>query len=277
MRIFVIHLSKQTCLKYGLRERNAEPLLESLQNPKHPVEVFDAIYAKISKGLHPLVQQHAHPYFVHTSVRQDLVGRVCGGGGVSACFYALKYEARVLSAGELGAYASHYSLWQKCIQLDEPIVILEDDIYLEPYFFESLDFLQEHIAKIGYIRLSHNTHHKICKRPTKFPHIFEVVQFTLGIGTMGYCLTPKVAHKFIQASQKWVMPVDWVMDNHCLHGVRNLVFEPFIIGENEQAMQSSIDRPPSTQKVSPLVWLCNKIAHFRFELYFWSYAKMRVG
>ncbi|WP_235895365.1 lipopolysaccharide biosynthesis protein [Helicobacter mehlei] len=81
MRIFVIHLSKQTCLKYGLRERNAEPLLESLQNPKHPVEVFDAIYAKISKGLHPLVQQHAHPYFVHTSVRQDLVGRVCGGGG----------------------------------------------------------------------------------------------------------------------------------------------------------------------------------------------------
>ncbi|WP_252832484.1 glycosyltransferase family 25 protein [Helicobacter bizzozeronii] len=196
---------------------------------------------------------------------------------MSACLYALRYVGRLMSVGELGCYASHYLLWQKCIQLHEPIAILEDDVHLKSHFFERLDFLQKHIDKIGYIRLSHNTHHKICKRPTKFPHIFEIAQFTRGVGAQGYCLTPKAAHKFIKASQKWVMPVDWVMDNHCLHGVKNLVFEPFIIGENEQAMQSSIDRPPSTQKVSPLVQLCSKIAHFRFELYFWLYAKMRAS
>ncbi|CCB79464.1 putative lipopolysaccharide biosynthesis protein [Helicobacter bizzozeronii CIII-1] len=79
MHIFVIHLSKQTCLKHSLKERNIESLLESLQNPKHPVEVFDAIYAKTSKGLHPLVQKHVHPYFVHTNL--NLAGKLLGGGG----------------------------------------------------------------------------------------------------------------------------------------------------------------------------------------------------
>ncbi|CCF80089.1 putative lipopolysaccharide biosynthesis protein [Helicobacter bizzozeronii CCUG 35545] len=41
----------------------------------------------------------------------------------------------MMSMGELGCYASHYSLWQKCIQLHEPIAILEDDVHLKPHFF----------------------------------------------------------------------------------------------------------------------------------------------
>ncbi|HDZ9284767.1 TPA: glycosyltransferase family 25 protein, partial [Vibrio cholerae] len=28
--------------------------------------------------------------------------------------------------GELGCYASHYLLWQKCVELNAPIVVLED-------------------------------------------------------------------------------------------------------------------------------------------------------
>ena len=40
---------------------------------------------------------------------------------------------RKMNVGEIGCLLSHYALWQKCIDLDEPIVIFEDDIQLLNY------------------------------------------------------------------------------------------------------------------------------------------------
>ncbi|GMT38198.1 hypothetical protein NHP20013_02610 [Helicobacter bizzozeronii] len=183
---------------------------------------------------------------------------------MSACFYALRYVGRLMSMGELGCYASHYLLWQKCIQLDEPIVILEDDIDLESHFFESLDFLQKHMEQLGYVRLMH-----LCeplKIPTTTPKVAKIPHLTDGIGTQGYCLTPKIAHKFIKASQKWVMPVDWVMDNYYLHGVKNLVLEPPIISEHESAQHSTITR--CGDRTPPfLLRLCVKLNRLYLRIY----------
>lgn len=42
-------------------------------------------------------------------------------------------DKKMLEPGTRGCFASHYSLWLKCIDLDEPIVILEHDaILLKP-------------------------------------------------------------------------------------------------------------------------------------------------
>ena len=35
--------------------------------------------------------------------------------------------------GEIGCLLSHYSLWEKCVKLNEPIVIFEDDVELMGY------------------------------------------------------------------------------------------------------------------------------------------------
>ena len=40
---------------------------------------------------------------------------------------------RKMNVGEIGCLLSHYTLWQKCVDLDEPIVIFEDDIQLLNY------------------------------------------------------------------------------------------------------------------------------------------------
>jgi glycosyl transferase family 25 len=32
-----------------------------------------------------------------------------------------------ITSGEVGCFISHYILWKKCIELDEPIIIFEDD------------------------------------------------------------------------------------------------------------------------------------------------------
>lgn len=40
---------------------------------------------------------------------------------------------RKMNVGEIGCLLSHYALWQKCVDLNEPIVIFEDDIQLAGY------------------------------------------------------------------------------------------------------------------------------------------------
>ena len=37
------------------------------------------------------------------------------------------HSRRAALPGEIGCFASHLSLWKRCVEIDEPIVILEDD------------------------------------------------------------------------------------------------------------------------------------------------------
>ncbi|GAA9523343.1 hypothetical protein HpHA33_10040 [Helicobacter pylori] len=40
---------------------------------------------------------------------------------------------------EFGCYLSHYLLWKECIKLNQPVVILEDDVALESNFMQALE------------------------------------------------------------------------------------------------------------------------------------------
>ncbi len=40
---------------------------------------------------------------------------------------------------EFGCYLSHYFLWKECVRLNQPVVILEDDVTLEPHFMQALE------------------------------------------------------------------------------------------------------------------------------------------
>ncbi|WP_033602863.1 glycosyltransferase family 25 protein [Helicobacter pylori] len=40
---------------------------------------------------------------------------------------------------EFGCYLSHYFLWKECVKLDQPVVILEDDVTLESNFMQALE------------------------------------------------------------------------------------------------------------------------------------------
>ncbi|WRD30792.1 glycosyltransferase family 25 protein [Helicobacter pylori] len=40
---------------------------------------------------------------------------------------------------EFGCYLSHYLLWKECVKLDQPVVILEDDVTLESNFMQALE------------------------------------------------------------------------------------------------------------------------------------------
>ncbi|QQW63109.1 glycosyltransferase family 25 protein [Helicobacter pylori] len=40
---------------------------------------------------------------------------------------------------EFGCYLSHYLLWKECVKINQPVVILEDDVALEPNFMQALE------------------------------------------------------------------------------------------------------------------------------------------
>ena len=48
-----------------------------------------------------------------------------------------------LTSGEVGCFLSHYNLWKKCIELDVPICVLEDDGIISGNLFDDIDELLE--------------------------------------------------------------------------------------------------------------------------------------
>ncbi|GAA9835397.1 glycosyltransferase family 25 protein [Helicobacter pylori] len=250
MRVFIIHLSPKTCQNFSLKETHITSLLESLKLQGISYEIFDAIYSKISPTqLHPLILEHLHPSFVI----EDLWA-FCKNEKHPPCmlknfFYALKHCGKRMGFGELGCYASHYSLWQKCIELNEAICILEDDIIVKERFKESLEFCYQHINELGYIRLMH-LEENVVKQKTLIIGVSQILNFKDGIGTQGYVLAPKAAQKLLKYSAKeWVMPIDCVMDRHYWHGVKNYVLEEFAIACDGMNAQNSNTEKQRSKKL----------------------------
>lgn len=149
------------------------------------------------------------------------------------------YWGRVLTSGEKACFASHYALWQKCIALDQAILIFEDDIEFKQDFLQKLEnIVQSSFEFVRFLSLAQNSYVRIDD---------AIVQDWSGCvcGTQGYFLTPSAARKFLKRSQKWICPVDNFLDKFYFHGVKSLYCSPYIV--EPDGMESCIglrDAPP---------------------------------
>lgn len=148
-------------------------------------------------------------------------------------FLTKLYRGRVLSDGEKACYASHFALWEKCVEENEAILIFEDDVIFAENFEETILALDE---ELGFVRLMAYFQKESFKFQERIYQTFEDI-----CGTQGYFLTPKAASLFLQKAKIWFCPVDNYMDKTYLHGVRNLFFSPAVISENPN-LQSCINR-----------------------------------
>jgi len=131
------------------------------------------------------------------------------------------YRGQALSKGQLACYASHYLLWQKCVEINHPIVVLEDDalLYPEPFseFVRTIDTLRD---QFDCIRLFNNKRKAFSSRRVSGLDTVEIHKFNKGhLSTTGYFLTPNGAKKLLQHSERWYMPVDHFMDRFWVNGV----------------------------------------------------------
>ncbi|MDR9826395.1 glycosyltransferase family 25 protein [Vibrio sp. FNV 38] len=169
-------------------------------------------------------QQHVQDVLSHASVEMEFFLGV--DARVDAHPLLERYNeqkfannmGRIAAKGELGCYASHYLMWQKCVADNEPIIVFEDDFNIDiETFNRSLDIARHHIDECGYIRLE-NTGRKILSYITHSYEDQHLVKFLKIPQCMtGYAISPKTAKAFIEKSDSFDYPVDVFLRNAWIH------------------------------------------------------------
>lgn len=196
-------------------------------------------------------------------------------------FYSRKLaklcKGRPLTDGEIACFASHFRAWQKCVDLNEAIIVCEDDIML-------IDSINVTRARINEIKNSPYEYVRFMglkprnKRTARSLHRQFVIDFSGLSGAQAYYLTPQAASKFLSKAEKWFTPVDDYMDMYYVHNVPIITVEPFLVSSSELQQASDIAHPPSNKKrkLSP-----TKITSEIFRIYlslkkaFWLFSRRK--
>ncbi|MGO3296418.1 glycosyltransferase family 25 protein [Marinobacter sp.] len=180
----------------------------------------------------------------------------------------LREEPDDMSPGQLGCYASHYLVWEQCVQSGYPLIVLEDDALLFAERFAAFANEAELLpARLECIRLFAPLREK--NKPLR--RVFEangleVFKYQKGHkSTTGYYLTPAGAEKLLAHGMEWTQPVDLEMDEFWKHGVENYgVLPPCLT--NDQGFDSMIGYAGQKPDRKLSVTLYRKVKHLNEAL-----------
>lgn len=144
---------------------------------------------------------------------------------------ARRVLARDLTAGELGCFASHAALWREhaAARDDAVMVVLEDDVMIDPQFFARLTAFAARLPNAGLVRLYAKA--PAPARIVGFVDGRHVVRYRGGAyGTQAYLLRPSAA-RALAGIARVVRPVDDAMDRFWEHKVPSLGVHPFPVLE----------------------------------------------
>lgn len=171
--------------------------------------------------------------------------------------FCIEAWRRPLTSGEVGCFASHYQLWQLCVERNEPMIVMEDDVEVTPRFAEAVSIVSRMLERTGYVRLAGVSFPEHRPVSDGLSPGWQLVRFLKGpMGTQCYALFPNAAARLLRKSGKWTMPVDTYIDSFWLHGVAAVGLAPFpIVIPRNLRSEISLDGPsPSIlmrDRVSP--------------------------
>lgn len=120
-----------------------------------------------------------------------------------------KYKGYVLTITELGCFASHISLWRRCVELDEVLLILEDNIDVSDDLPSYLQTIEELTKKYGILKLCNlfKSNYKVYEQ---IDDKYEVTSSLKkpGLGTQAYAISPRVAKAYLDTVPGFFEPVD---------------------------------------------------------------------
>ena len=144
----------------------------------------------------------------------------------------LKAKGYTLTDTELGCFASHIGLWKKCVSLNEPILILEDNFKINKRLLPFIEYGNKHIEKLGVLKFGASAY-------AKYIHIAEVtsntalVKYKKGVcGGSSYMISPVAAKKYLIMSESFFEPVDNFMDKEWLTDQPLYTFHPHVISRS---------------------------------------------
>lgn len=194
MKIFVISLERS--------EDRRKRVVEALGNRGIRFEFLNAVDA-------------SKPDYQYSERRNDTLTR--------------KRFGYTLTTGEVACFASHHVAWEKCLELNESILVLEDNCDFSDRFFDLLPQLELPLDKFQHIKLAATR--------SQEPMVVEQLNQSLAVvtykrrtcGTMGYLITPDVAARFINGASSFIEPVDNYMEKPYKHGVKTYCFYPDLV------------------------------------------------
>lgn len=138
-------------------------------------------------------------------------------------------KGRALTAGEIGCYASHFSIWRDMVEnCIAQAIVLEDDVIVDWAFLAQLARMDLEAEGIDYLRLYSKM--PVATRVVRrnFIHHSRSVVELVGhpYGTQGYVITRAGAQRFVRHCARIVRPIDDQMDRSWEHGIPNLALHP---------------------------------------------------
>ena len=143
-------------------------------------EFLDAVDGRVSK----------HPYLSNYDEQCFMINR-----------------RRKAAPGELGCYVSHLLAWEKCIALNEPIVVLEDDFELTDNFKTGIAYVEQYVDKVAFVRLE-PLEKRFFISSRRGPDFSLVKQLNVGMCATGYVITPHGARKLLDCGMRIEGPID---------------------------------------------------------------------
>ncbi|MCQ9618267.1 glycosyltransferase family 25 protein [Paenalcaligenes niemegkensis] len=125
-----------------------------------------------------------------------------------------KYKGYELTVPELGCFASHISLWRKCVELGESILILEDNIEVVSELPEYLDKVHELSDKYGILKIYNlfKSNYKVFEEVEGKYKVVSNLKKS-GLGTQAYAISPRVAQIYLNIVPGFFEPVDNFMEH----------------------------------------------------------------
>lgn len=163
--------------------------------------------------------------------------------GEHLCVSSYDEQARLLdhrqtlTPGEIGCFASHYLLWQRCVEEQEPIIIMEDDLLIEDRFTTALAAAEALINRFHLIRLGilpdGAPFGRFCDLEENLQMIRYAKNSILG-GTQCYALSPKGAAALVRHAAVWSLSADHYLSAYKMHGPENYGIRPYFVKHADQ-------------------------------------------
>lgn len=148
---------------------------------------------------------------------------------------------------EVGCYASHLSMWRRCAEIGEPVVIMEDDFVAQDFFPGAIETAGKLIDRYGFIRFEpFRRDARLTRTRQGARKVVDEGRFELyyladpPLCMTAYAVNPDSARKLADASETLVGPVDKFMQRTWEHRVPLFALSPPSVTVSAQADTSTI-------------------------------------
>lgn len=136
--------------------------------------------------------------------------------------------------GVIGCFYSHYNLWKRCVDLNQPIMIFEDDVkFYRGYYPVEFDGVL--ILSLGKSSFMTDPQKSYLENPTGAPVARKWRNFSMP-GASGYAITPDAARSLIKFYQHYWSPADNAINQFVVH----MQISNYIMGRNTLPEEGNI-------------------------------------